>query len=278
VEVIRPDQGVARASVSVLAVGLLALAAGSVPAVAAEPSPVVEEARRLYAEGLQRYKDGAYDEAIEKLNASYLRVPAPGLLYDLAQAQRLKGDCQRALALYRQYLASPGTDAVRTFAAERAAEMEACLATRAVAPSSPATAPVSPAIAPALPATTTASPATASLAPPPVRRAPEPAVPIVVAGAASEGSGGTRAARRRRSTWAWGIATAVLTATTGYFAWRTAEMSDRVSGIFVPGSTFDGAAMDAQTNGQTSEKLELAAGACAIVAGGITVWLWLRDR
>jgi hypothetical protein len=156
--------------------------------------------------------------------------------------------------------------------------MEACLATRAVAPSSPATAPVSPAIAPALPATTTASPAIASLAPPPVRRATEPAISIVAAGAASERSGGTRAGRHRRSTWAWGIATAVLTATTGYFAWRTAEMSDRVSGIFVPGSTFDGAAMDAQTNGQTSEKLELAAGACAIFAGAITTWLWLRDR
>ena len=61
-----------------------------------EESPAVAEARALYTDGLRLYRAGVYDEAIAKLQASYRLVPAPGLLYDMAQAHRLKGDCAAA--------------------------------------------------------------------------------------------------------------------------------------------------------------------------------------
>jgi tetratricopeptide (TPR) repeat protein len=69
----------------------------------ADPSP---EAVRLYQDGQAAYDGGRYADAIAAWEQSYAVSRAPGLLFNLAQARRLRGapgDCERALAEYRQY-------------------------------------------------------------------------------------------------------------------------------------------------------------------------------
>jgi len=62
------------------------------------------KARDLYEEGQRFYNIGEYDQAIEKFKASYVQVPAPLLLFNIAQAYRLSGDCEQALRSYETYL------------------------------------------------------------------------------------------------------------------------------------------------------------------------------
>jgi tetratricopeptide (TPR) repeat protein len=72
----------------------------------AEPSP-----EQLFDEGQAAYDHGDYATAIAKWTDSYRLSKQPLLLLNLAQAYRLGGDCQHALADYREYLAadpSPG--------------------------------------------------------------------------------------------------------------------------------------------------------------------------
>lgn len=61
-------------------------------------------AKALYDEGLRYYNVGDYDRAAEKFGESYVIVAAPLLLFNIAQANRLGGDCEQALRSYRTYL------------------------------------------------------------------------------------------------------------------------------------------------------------------------------
>lgn len=81
---------------------ILALVALASIAVA-DPSP---EAVRLYQEGQAAFDAGRYGAAIAAWERSYATSRAPGLLFNLAQARRLRdapSDCERAMTEYRQY-------------------------------------------------------------------------------------------------------------------------------------------------------------------------------
>lgn len=84
---------------------MLAIAALRVPATA-EP-----RAETLYAEGQAAYDRADYAAAIESWSESYRISGAPGLLFNLAQAQRLSGDCPTALSTYREFLTADADDA-----------------------------------------------------------------------------------------------------------------------------------------------------------------------
>jgi tetratricopeptide (TPR) repeat protein len=63
------------------------------------------KAKKLYEEGLvyhQEKKD--YERAAEKYKAAYALVPAPILLFNLAQVYRLNGDRRLAIQYYQRYL------------------------------------------------------------------------------------------------------------------------------------------------------------------------------
>src|SRR6476661_6658016 len=63
------------------------------------------EAKQLYKDAVTQYDLGEYDRAIEKFKAAYELSPAPRLLFDIAQAYRLKGsNCRNAVQFYRTYL------------------------------------------------------------------------------------------------------------------------------------------------------------------------------
>ncbi|MFT3838291.1 MAG: hypothetical protein QM723_15010 [Myxococcaceae bacterium] len=68
------------------------------------------QAKVLLDEGLKKYEAAQYEAAIESFKAAYAFAPAPGLLFNIAQAYRLwgPGHCLDATRTYNSYLqASP---------------------------------------------------------------------------------------------------------------------------------------------------------------------------
>jgi len=91
-------------------------------AAVAQPSPSPED---LYAEGQRAFDRGDYAAAIAKWQASYDLSGADGLLFNLAQARRLSGDCPGALATYRRFVAADPSSEQRPLAEDLARELEA---------------------------------------------------------------------------------------------------------------------------------------------------------
>jgi tetratricopeptide (TPR) repeat protein len=110
----------------VIGCGLLT-AAGSARA-APQPAPGRAEARADYQRGKAAYDHGAYDEAIAAFTRAHDRDPAPILLFNIAQSHWKKGEAERALSFYRQYLQEDPSGAERGRAETRIRELEAAQA------------------------------------------------------------------------------------------------------------------------------------------------------
>lgn len=80
---------------------------------AAEPSAqAVRAAKQHYTEG-KKFQDAAnYDAAVVEYEAAYKLAPKPVLLFNIGQCYRLKGDKERAIAAYEQFLAAAPDDPV----------------------------------------------------------------------------------------------------------------------------------------------------------------------
>jgi tetratricopeptide (TPR) repeat protein len=89
--------------------GLVITTAGPTRALAepASPSdPAVVKLARLYVDaGLAAQQAQDYDTAITLYSKAYQVMPHPLLIFNLAQAHRLAGHPEKALALYQRYLA-----------------------------------------------------------------------------------------------------------------------------------------------------------------------------
>jgi tetratricopeptide (TPR) repeat protein len=96
----------ALAVASLLAAATSAHAAPPDPPAAPAPAPVDgrAHAKRLFEQGQAHYDLGEYDEAIAAFREAYEISSAPALLFNIAQAHRLKGDCPRALQVYRHFV------------------------------------------------------------------------------------------------------------------------------------------------------------------------------
>jgi hypothetical protein len=70
-------------------------------------------AQELSAEGMAHFNAGRYRQAIEAFRASHNTRPLPLLLFNIAQAHRLGGDCGEAMVFYRRYLDAAPTAANR---------------------------------------------------------------------------------------------------------------------------------------------------------------------
>jgi tetratricopeptide (TPR) repeat protein len=207
------------------------------------PNP---QARALFAEGLRHYNVGEYDEAIERFRSAYQLDPAAGLLYNLAQAHRLKGDCAEALVLYRRFLATQPAGKSRERTEGRIAEMETCVAASRAARA--------PAVAPPR-----AAPPGLVLAP-----APAPAEPP-----------------RRRWTsapvLALGGVTLGLAGASGYFAVDAVRSGRTNSQLFTTGGNWSADNVSREARGRRDEKLAFGLVGGAMVAAGLALWLALRD-
>jgi hypothetical protein len=89
-----------------LAAVLVAFAVGLIclPSPARSADDATEQARQHYQKGKQHFDLGKWDEAIAEFEEAYRLHNDPTLLFNLAQAHRRKGDLQRALDLYKNYI------------------------------------------------------------------------------------------------------------------------------------------------------------------------------
>jgi tetratricopeptide (TPR) repeat protein len=85
-----------------LAVAVVLLVASSAPARA--ESHAQREARDHYYRGMTHYDLAEYDRAIDEFKQAYELSHEPALLFNLAQASRLKKDYEAALHFYETYL------------------------------------------------------------------------------------------------------------------------------------------------------------------------------
>lgn len=78
--------------------------ATSVPAPTTAAPPGADPAREHYEKGLAKYNLAEFDAAIVEFKQSYELSKAPRLLFNIAQAYRLKKDYESALYFYNTYL------------------------------------------------------------------------------------------------------------------------------------------------------------------------------
>ena len=86
-----------------------------------------ERARALHDEGLRAYEAGEYGRAITAYRKAYALVPAPGILFNLAQAYRLRGDCRRANRAYRTFLHAAPSSPEASVAREHMRALRTCV-------------------------------------------------------------------------------------------------------------------------------------------------------
>jgi hypothetical protein len=73
------------------------------------PNPeTVARAQQLYERGVSAYDEGEYDRAIRAFEESYRLIQEPLLLFNIGQAYRLMGNCEKALDYYQRYRSRVG--------------------------------------------------------------------------------------------------------------------------------------------------------------------------
>ena len=84
-------------------------------------------ARELSDLGLRQYQAGELEAAIESFMGAFALSDNTGLLFNVAQAYRLKGDCALAKEYYRRYLAAAPESNLKPTVERRLVEMESCI-------------------------------------------------------------------------------------------------------------------------------------------------------
>jgi len=112
---------------SVLAIAVLVAAAGGVSADDhVPPERIPQKARELADRGRAYHDAGEYMKAVAAFKEAYVLAPSPGLLFNIAQAYRLAGDCDDAAWMYRRYLDTNPAEESRALAAQHLASVEKC--------------------------------------------------------------------------------------------------------------------------------------------------------
>ncbi len=256
---------------------LVALSAVAPRAKAREAQPVPDDlalARASSDAGLDKFRQGDYDGALEAFRQSYALAPEPALLFDMAQAHRRKGECQAALDDYRRFLAAVDRQtASQAKVAGHIEKMEACVRDAAATPDSrsdPLAAALSPPPAPAALAQT-------SPAPPPIELQHQGPV-LSLSAPASDPSSGRRLRIVGLTIGAVGVATLVAAVAASL---RMASIEDRVSNAFQQGGPSTPALDQLVSEGrtyQTASQVLYAGGAAALLTGGAIYYWGARQR
>jgi tetratricopeptide (TPR) repeat protein len=91
-------------------------------------SAAAEDATAFEASGTKHFQLAEYDAAIKDFKEAFRISDAPGYLYNIAQAYRLKGDCRSAATFYKNYLRRTPDAANAAQVRARVTEMDACAA------------------------------------------------------------------------------------------------------------------------------------------------------
>ncbi|MEO7729469.1 MAG: tetratricopeptide repeat protein [Kofleriaceae bacterium] len=90
-------------------------------------SSVPAKAKTLAARGRAAHDAGHYSDAIAAFTQAYAMAPAPALLFNLAQAYRLQGNCDDAALMYRRFIATNPSPEVLSLAENHLATVERCM-------------------------------------------------------------------------------------------------------------------------------------------------------
>jgi tetratricopeptide (TPR) repeat protein len=114
---------------------------GSPASSRAPDADALKEARRQFEDGQTHYSLGEYEQALACFRRAYELSSASKLLFNIAQAHRLKGDCKQALEIYRHFVrlapSSPYRGAAEAQIAGLAARCGGSPSATAVAPPEP---------------------------------------------------------------------------------------------------------------------------------------------
>lgn len=106
------------------------VAAGAAPKVRADnalrPERIPTKARQLAEKGRAAHNAGDYAAAVAAFKEAYVLAPSPGLLFNIAQAYRLAGDCDEAAWMYRRFLDTNPYGDQRQLAEQHLAVVEKC--------------------------------------------------------------------------------------------------------------------------------------------------------
>lgn len=108
---------------ALLAAAALALA----PVAARGDDGIPAKARSLADRGRAYHDAGDYRDAITAFTQAYVIAPSPALLFNLAQAYRLQGNCDDAALMYRRFLATNPDPEQRALAETHLASVERCM-------------------------------------------------------------------------------------------------------------------------------------------------------
>ena len=233
--------------------------------VAVEPAA----APATFKEALAAYDAGRYAEASELFERAYRQTHVPSLLFNIAQASRLLGDCPRAVAYYRRFISEDPASPDRPRAETWVAELGSCPAPAADAHAAPGTSPATP--EPAQP--------TASLrAPPPVSATPAAPVPDRPGLTPSEPAPLPPPGRSRAPGYALLAGSAVLGAAAGLLGMQAMNDSAQINSLFHSGGFWDdaAAAIDRQGRSDQTWSIVLVSVAAAAAVAGLAYLLATR--
>lgn len=249
-------------------IGTLVVAVTAARAQPAAPTPDDRAAAKAaFALGTRHFNVAEYDDAIAAFKESYKRVPAPLLLYNIAQAYRQQGACAEAARFYRSYLREAPAAKDRARVEQRIVEMDACAAA-APPPASPervtpeAPPPTDPAPGPTAPAVPSSEPGQ----PPPITRAVPPPPPPIDRGRTLRLSGLVTA-----GVGVGGLAAGVI------FSLRARGLGDDIEAACATGCTAD-AVLTADRDGAAAERAATIAYAAGAVAVAVGVGLYVVGR
>ena len=276
-------------SVFLLAVAaILALPAGALAA----DNPATAQARQHYQKAQNAYDLGRWDEAIVEYEAAYSLRPDPTFLFNMAQACRRKGDTQRALDLYRNYLVkAPDTpqradveDKIRVLKKQLEEEQGAHKTPESVPslPVVPAPAADSPAAAAAT-APAAAAPSSASPTSTPATAAVDPTAPSATSSPAGElvASSPLMPSSEGRALRITGITLGAIGAAAivggVLMGARAKSLADELTSAAnnPAGGTFNRAKYDSGKTAETLQWVGYGVGAAALIGGSVLYWLGL---
>src|SRR5256885_14666757 len=119
--------GLVMTAVALVAIARVATASPPPAAPPARPAAAADPARDHYERGLAKYNLAEFDAAIAEFKQSYELSKAPRLLFNIAQAYRLKKEYESALYFYSTYLRAEPNPPNLTDVEDRIAEMKHAL-------------------------------------------------------------------------------------------------------------------------------------------------------
>jgi tetratricopeptide (TPR) repeat protein len=202
-----------------------------------KPARIPQKARELADKGRAYHDAGEYTKAIAAFKEAYVLAPSPALLFNIAQAYRLAGNCDDAAWMYRRYIDTNPDTVHKALAEQHLESVEKC-----------------------------GHGGLLVVTPPPVEgKVPEPPKEeaSVTATTTSDEPPGTRS--KQVALWV-GIGGGVALAGAAYFALDASDASDNVSNLYKHGGKgTDVASQDAR--GQRSAALATVFG----IGGGLAL-------